>query len=260
MSAPAPFDCGLRPPLRTSEGCLETAQLRKVHTLLDRLDLKSGEQAARDRVRLGNARQSRRQSAGARWLGLTLSTEQKAWAERKIAEQGLVRPDRDPAPGLSRHCRAIRRHCVRRDGRGGGPALVGRLSRLHRPQPEGRAARRATVHQHGCTRCSTATRETPTSSRPTSSPAACFSTSRSSRRCEADRGLDLARPRRLRRGLRRDPASLAATRYDAAVHEGRLLGDFGDDFHGLWRYYLMYCEGGFRGGAIDVAQVTLLRS
>ena len=24
-------------------------------------------------------------------------------------------------------------------------------------------------------------------------------------------------------------------------------------FVGLWRYYLMYCEGGFRGGAIDVA-------
>jgi cyclopropane-fatty-acyl-phospholipid synthase len=27
----------------------------------------------------------------------------------------------------------------------------------------------------------------------------------------------------------------------------------------LWRYYLMYCEGGFRGGGIDVAQVTLVR-
>jgi len=25
----------------------------------------------------------------------------------------------------------------------------------------------------------------------------------------------------------------------------------------LWRYYLMYCEGGFRGGGIDVAQITL---
>ena len=28
----------------------------------------------------------------------------------------------------------------------------------------------------------------------------------------------------------------------------------------LWRYYLMYCEGGFRGGAIDVAQVTLVKA
>ena len=44
--------------------------------------------------------------------------------------------------------------------------------------------------------------------------------------------------------------------YDAAVEQGKLQG-FSDEFHRLWRYYLMYCEGGFRGGAIGVAQVTL---
>jgi cyclopropane-fatty-acyl-phospholipid synthase len=48
-------------------------------------------------------------------------------------------------------------------------------------------------------------------------------------------------------------------RYDAAVAQGR-LADFGEAFHRLWRYYLMYCEGGFRGGGIDVAQVTLVKS
>jgi cyclopropane-fatty-acyl-phospholipid synthase len=48
-------------------------------------------------------------------------------------------------------------------------------------------------------------------------------------------------------------------RYDAAVREGRLTG-FSDRFHDLWRYYLMYCEGGFRGRGIDVAQVTMVRS
>ena len=47
-------------------------------------------------------------------------------------------------------------------------------------------------------------------------------------------------------------------RYDAAVKRGRLNG-FGEEFHRLWRYYLMYCEGGFRGGGIDVAQVTMVR-
>ncbi len=45
-------------------------------------------------------------------------------------------------------------------------------------------------------------------------------------------------------------------RYDAAVAHGRLPG-FDEAFHNLWRYYLMYCEGGFRGGSINVAQVTL---
>ena len=47
-------------------------------------------------------------------------------------------------------------------------------------------------------------------------------------------------------------------RYDRAVSAGRLT-EFGDAFHRLWRYYLMYCEGGFRGGGIDVAQVTLTK-
>ena len=48
-------------------------------------------------------------------------------------------------------------------------------------------------------------------------------------------------------------------RYDEAVARGALAG-FGEPFHDLWRYYLMYCEGGFRGGAIDVAQVTMVKA
>jgi cyclopropane-fatty-acyl-phospholipid synthase len=48
-------------------------------------------------------------------------------------------------------------------------------------------------------------------------------------------------------------------RFDASVEAGR-LAEFSREFHDLWRYYLMYCEGGFRGGGIDVAQVTLVRS
>ena len=42
--------------------------------------------------------------------------------------------------------------------------------------------------------------------------------------------------------------------------EGRLPPGFDAQFHELWRYYLMYCEGGFRGGALDVAQVTLVKA
>lgn len=46
-------------------------------------------------------------------------------------------------------------------------------------------------------------------------------------------------------------------RFDAAAAEGRLPAGFDRRFIELWRYYLMYCEGGFRGGGIWVAQVTL---
>jgi len=47
--------------------------------------------------------------------------------------------------------------------------------------------------------------------------------------------------------------------FDAAVTEGRMPAEFDSHFVDLWRYYLMYCEGGFRGGGIHVAQVTLIK-
>lgn len=47
--------------------------------------------------------------------------------------------------------------------------------------------------------------------------------------------------------------------FDQAVAERRLPPRFDADFVAMWRYYLMYCEGGFRGGGIDVVQVTLVK-
>ena len=47
--------------------------------------------------------------------------------------------------------------------------------------------------------------------------------------------------------------------FDAAAAAGRLPAQFDARFVALWRYYLMYCEGGFRGGGIDVVQVTLVK-
>jgi cyclopropane-fatty-acyl-phospholipid synthase len=47
--------------------------------------------------------------------------------------------------------------------------------------------------------------------------------------------------------------------FDRADTEGRLPADLDTAFRDLWRYYLMYCEGGFRGGGITVAQVTLVK-
>ncbi|MGV3554036.1 MAG: class I SAM-dependent methyltransferase [Croceibacterium sp.] len=47
--------------------------------------------------------------------------------------------------------------------------------------------------------------------------------------------------------------------FDAAEAEGRLPADFDERFRNLWRFYLMYCEGGFRGGGITVSQVTLVK-
>jgi cyclopropane-fatty-acyl-phospholipid synthase len=48
-------------------------------------------------------------------------------------------------------------------------------------------------------------------------------------------------------------------RFDTAATEHRLPARLDTAFVRLWRYYLMYCEGGFRGGGIDVQQVTLVK-
>lgn len=78
------------------------------------------------------------------------------------------------------------------------------------------------------------------------------------KRLAAERGLDW-----------RDQVSFGADyaqtlqiwreRFDGAVAEERLPDGFDDRFIRLWRFYLMYCEGGFRGGGIDVRQVTLVK-
>ncbi|MDG6078306.1 class I SAM-dependent methyltransferase [Erythrobacter litoralis] len=63
---------------------------------------------------------------------------------------------------------------------------------------------------------------------------------------QVDFGLDYAETLRIWR-----------ENFDTALSTGRLPPGFDAQFCDLWRYYLMYCEGGFRGGGIDVHHVTL---
>lgn len=74
----------------------------------------------------------------------------------------------------------------------------------------------------------------------------------------AERGLDW----RDRQGFGLDYAEtlrLWRLAFDVAVAENWLPARFDARFVALWRYYLLYCEGGFRGGGIDVALVTLVK-
>ncbi len=66
---------------------------------------------------------------------------------------------------------------------------------------------------------------------------------------QTDFGLDYAETLKLWRNA-----------FDRAAAEGKLPRGFDDRFVRLWRFYLMYCEGGFRGGGIDVHQVTLVKN
>ena len=223
---------------------LEAAQLRKITLLLDRLELEPGQRLLEIGCGWGSlAIEAARR--GVQVVGLTLSDEQKAWAEAKAAEAGLGRSDRDPLAGLSRDRRAVRRDCLGRDGRSGRHALVGRLSRFHRAQPEARRPSGAAVHQH---------RSSPV--RPATPRSADFIQAYifpGGMLLDEPRFAELAKQRGLSWEDRDDFAlDYAATlkawrkRYDDAVARGMLEG-FGEQFHELWRYYLMYCEGGFRG-------------
>src|SRR3954453_8207322 len=67
----------------SAEDSLEEAQLRKIRDLLDRLDLKPGQRLLDIGCGWGTlAIEAARR--GASVVGLTLSTEQKDWAERAI--------------------------------------------------------------------------------------------------------------------------------------------------------------------------------
>jgi cyclopropane-fatty-acyl-phospholipid synthase len=78
------------------------------------------------------------------------------------------------------------------------------------------------------------------------------------RRLAAERGLEWADQVSFGRDYA-ETLKLWRGNFDRAVEQGRLPSGFDQRFVRLWRYYLMYCEGGFRGGGIDVAQVTLIK-
>ena len=48
-------------------------------------------------------------------------------------------------------------------------------------------------------------------------------------------------------------------RWREAFDAADLPARYDERFRRLWRYYLQYCEGGFQGGGINVAQVTLVK-
>jgi cyclopropane-fatty-acyl-phospholipid synthase len=77
------------------------------------------------------------------------------------------------------------------------------------------------------------------------------------RALEADHGLE-------RRSEETHGSSYARTlrawreAFDARWDDIRSMG-FDDRFRRMWRYYLAYCEGGFRAGRVDVVQLVLAR-
>jgi cyclopropane-fatty-acyl-phospholipid synthase len=235
---------------------LEEAQLRKVRTLLDRLELRPGQRLLEIGCGWGTLA-IEAAKRGASVVGLTLSKEQKSWAERKIGEAGLshrieirLQDYRHTAEqfdsvasvemveAVGRRWWGVYLDSIARNLKRGGRAALQFISIDHRMFD--RYAHNADFIQTYIF------------------PGGLLLDEPRFEALGRDRGLSWEK----REGFGRDYAETLKRwrdRYDQAVARGALVG-FEESFHNLWRYYLMYCEGGFRGRAIDVAQVTMVKT
>lgn len=234
---------------------LEEAQHRKVELLLDRLALKPGDRLLEIGCGWG-ALAIAAAKRGAVVTGLTLSTEQKAWAERRIAEEGLlgritIRLE-DYREHRASYDAVASVEMVEAVGQRWWPAYLDAIAGALRPG--GRAAlqfiaiRPELFDRYAASADFIQTYIFPGGMLLNEPRFATLAKERGLSWDDRDGfGLDYAETLRLWR-----------ERYNAAVQDGRLVG-FDERFHRLWRYYLMYCEGGFRGRGIDVAQVTMTK-
>jgi cyclopropane-fatty-acyl-phospholipid synthase len=237
------------------EDTLEQAQRHKVAMLLDRLNLKPGDRLLEIGCGWGSLtiEAARR---GATVVGLTLSTAQKSWADTKIAGAGLskqIEVRLQDYREISEQFDAIASvEMVEAVGQRWWPAYLDSIAR--NLKPGGRAALQFISIDHALFDGYSKNADF---IQAYIFPGGMLLDESRFETLAGERGLSWEQ----REGFGLDYAETLRhwrERFDAAVREGRLSG-FSEQFHNLWRYYLMYCEGGFRGGGIDVAQVTMAR-
>ena len=240
----------------TPKDTLEQGQLRKVHLLLDRLQLEPGQRLLEIGCGWGTLA-IEAAKRGASVVGLTLSNEQKAWADRKIAEVGLqdrieirLQDYRETAEQFDAVASVEMVEAVGR--RWWGTYLDSVARNLC---PGGRSALQFISIDHPLFNHYARNADF---IQTYIFPGGLLLDEPQFEALARDRGLSWQD----RQGFGPDYAETLKRwreRYNEAVSRGALKG-FEEPFHNLWRYYLMYCEGGFRGGAIDVAQVTMVKA
>jgi cyclopropane-fatty-acyl-phospholipid synthase len=235
---------------------LEAAQKRKVARLLDRLDLKPGQRLLEIGCGWGSLAVEAAKR-GVSVVGLTLSSEQKKWADARSLKAGVfdrveirLADYRDIAEQFDAIASV---EMVEAVGERWWGAYLDCIAR--NLKPAGRAALQYISIEHDLFENY--------ARNPDFIQAYIFP---GGMLLDEPRFEALAKARGLswedRDGFGLDYArtlKIWRDNYDAALASRELEG-FSGDFHDLWRYYLMYCEGGFRGGAIDVAQVTMVKS
>jgi cyclopropane-fatty-acyl-phospholipid synthase len=234
---------------------LEAAQHRKIRALLDRLELKPGQRLLEIGCGWGSLAEIAAADYGVHVTGLTLSPEQKAFADARLAAAGLAeRTDirlTDYRDVDGRFDAVASVEMVEAVGQEYWPAYMQAIARAL--VPGGQAAIQYIAIDDAIFESYAANADF---IQTYVFPGGLLISESRFRAAAEGAGLDWAD----RHGFGLDYAeTLRRWResFDAAVAEQRLPPDFDSRFHDLWRYYLMYCEGGFRGRGIDVAQVTL---
>jgi cyclopropane-fatty-acyl-phospholipid synthase len=244
-------------PIAGSE-TLESAQERKLRLLLDRLELKPGDRLLDIGCGWGSLAETAARDYGATVVGLTLSEEQKAFAEARMARAGLsdwveIRlQDYRDIDGTFDAVASI--EMVEAVGQDYWPAYLGAIARALKPG--GRAALQLISIREPLFEAYAASADF---IQTYIFPGGMLVSEARFAALAAVAGLEW----RDREGYGLHYAETLKRwreRYDSAVAEGRLPAGFDAPFHRLWRYYLMYCEGGFRGRGIDVAQATLVKA
>lgn len=238
---------------------LEEAQTAKLDAILDRLDLKPGARLLEIGTGWGSLalRATARQPELA-YDGLTLSAEQKVLADRSLAKAGVgeraaihLRDYRDHQGGPYDAIASI--EMVEAIGQRQWPEYLGAIHRLLRPG--GRAAIQFISIDDAIF---DAYADSADFIQTFIFPGGCLIARQRFRALAAAAGLSWEEETSFGQDYARTLAEWRA-RFDAAIDAGQLPPAFDEPFVRLWRFYLMYCEGGFRGGGIDVHQVTLVR-
>ncbi len=238
-------------------GPLEEAQERKIRALLDRLDLQPGQRLLEIGCGWGSLAEIAARDYGVSVVGLTLSAEQKAYADARTARSALSDRvsielvDYRDADGQFDAVASV--EMVEAVGQDYWPAYLQTVARVLKPG--GRAAlqlisMKDELFDHYAASADFIQTYIFPGGMLISEPRFQAIAELAGLSWRDRKGFGLHYAETLKRWRER---------YDLAVAEGRLPAGFDERFHGLWRYYLMYCEGGFRGGGIDVAQVTLVK-
>jgi cyclopropane-fatty-acyl-phospholipid synthase len=234
---------------------LESAQHHKMGLIIDRMNLKDGDRLLEIGCGWGGLAVDALNRNAVRYHGITLSPEQKAFADARLAGQGnaaITLTDYRDVAGQYDAIASVEMveavgmrywpsylDCISRNLKSGGRAAL-QYIRIEDDIFESYAGSADFIQRYVF----------PGGMLLSESRFRALAEKRGLRWTDQqDYGLHYAETLRLWR-----------ERFDAAITEKRLPAGFDSKFIALWRYYLMYCEGGFRGGGINAAQVTLVKA